>query len=84
MLILTRRAGQTIVVGEAEVLHEAEDGLQVIPIAPIRIQVIEIKGKQVRLGIEAPRALPIHREEVWKRIQAEREAGRKCTQPNRT
>lgn len=37
----------------------------------IKIQVIEIKGKQVRLGIEAPRALTIHREEVKLRIGAE-------------
>ena len=37
----------------------------------IKIQVLEIKGKQVRLGIEAPLRLAIHREEVWLHIQKE-------------
>ena len=37
----------------------------------IKIQVIEIKGKQVRLGIDAPRSYTIHREEVYIRIQEE-------------
>ncbi|MBF0280158.1 MAG: carbon storage regulator CsrA [SAR324 cluster bacterium] len=37
----------------------------------IKIQVIEIKGKQVRLGIEAPKNYVIHREEVYIRIQEE-------------
>ena len=54
MLVLTRKAGQNIAVGNE-----------------IRISVIEIKGRQVRLGIEAPDEMPIHREEVFLRIQAE-------------
>lgn len=37
----------------------------------IKIQVIEIKGKQVRLGIDAPKSYTIHREEVYIRIQEE-------------
>ena len=37
----------------------------------IRIEVIEIKGKQVRLGVEAPRKLGVHRKEVYDRIQEE-------------
>ncbi len=37
----------------------------------IKIQVIEIKGKQVRLGIDAPKKYVIHREEVYIRIQEE-------------
>ena len=37
----------------------------------IKIQIIEIKGKQVRVGIEAPREYVIHREEVYIRIQEE-------------
>ncbi|MGK0289179.1 MAG: carbon storage regulator [bacterium] len=37
----------------------------------IKIQVIEIKGKQVRLGIQAPESMTIHREEVYLRIQEE-------------
>ena len=54
MLVLTRKAGQNIAVGDK-----------------IRISVIEIKGRQVRLGIEAPDEMLIHREEVLLRIQAE-------------
>ncbi len=54
MLVLTRKVGQNIIVGE-----------------DIRISVIEVRGKQVRLGVEAPGWLPIHREEVFLRIQDE-------------
>lgn len=52
MLILTRRAGENIVVGD-----------------DIVISVIEIRGDAVRLGIEAPRSMSIHREEVWVELQ---------------
>jgi len=54
MLILTRKSGESITIGDE-----------------IKIQVIEIKGKQVRLGIEAPKKFAIHREEVYIRIQEE-------------
>ncbi len=54
MLILTRKVGESINIGDN-----------------IKIQVVEIKGKQVRLGIEAPSDLKIHREEVYLRIQEE-------------
>lgn len=46
MLVLTRRVGETLVIGE-----------------DIRITVLEIRGRQVRLGIEAPPGFPIKREE---------------------
>ena len=54
MLILTRKPGESITIGD-----------------DIKIQVIEIKGKQVRLGIDAPKSYIIHREEVYIRIQEE-------------
>ena len=54
MLILTRKSGESITIGD-----------------DIKIKVIEIKGKQVRLGIDAPRDYVIHREEVYIRIQEE-------------
>mgnify|MGYP003572336885 CR=1 FL=1 len=54
MLILTRKLGESITIGD-----------------DIKIQVIEIKGKQVRLGIKAPSHYTIHREEVYLRIQEE-------------
>lgn len=37
----------------------------------IRVTVVEVRGDQVKLGIEAPRAIPVHREEVYMEIQAE-------------
>lgn len=52
MLILTRKVGETIAIGD-----------------DIKIQVIEIKGRQVRLGIQAPSDTVVHREEIFQRIQ---------------
>ncbi|MEW6047143.1 MAG: carbon storage regulator CsrA [Bacillota bacterium] len=37
----------------------------------IRIVVVEVRGEQVKLGIEAPRSIPVHREEVYREIQEE-------------
>jgi carbon storage regulator len=54
LLILTRKIGETIAIGD-----------------DVKVQVIDIKGRQVRLGIEAPNSLAVHREEVFQRIQAE-------------
>jgi len=54
MLILTRKSGERITIGD----H-------------IRVTVLEIKGKQVRLGIEAPPETRVHREEIFQRIQRE-------------
>ena len=50
MLILTRRVGESLVVGRR-----------------ITISVLGVKGNQIRLGIEAPRDVPVHREEVAER-----------------
>lgn len=55
MLILTRKAGQEVIIGP-----------------DIVIKLIEIKGKQARLGFDVPRSLTIHRREVQDRILAER------------
>ncbi len=52
MLILTRKTGETIAIGD-----------------DIKIQVVDIKGKQVRLGIMAPAIVPVHRLEIFERIQ---------------
>lgn len=52
MLIVTRRPGEKVMVGEDIVVH-----------------VIEIVGNSVRVGIEAPRSIPVYREEVWNAVR---------------
>ena len=54
MLVLTRRPGESIVVGE-----------------DIVITVIEIKGGQVRIGIDAPRSVEVYREEIYEQVRQE-------------
>jgi len=54
MLILTRRIGESITIGD----H-------------IKIYVVDVKGKQVRLGIEAPLETHVHRQEVYQKILEE-------------
>jgi len=44
----------------------------------IRVRVIEVKGDSVRLGIEAPKEVPVHRHEVFERLAAERLARGAC------
>lgn len=55
MLILTRRIGETLNIGDN-----------------IEVTVLGIKGNQVRIGITAPRDVPVHRSEVLDRIQREK------------
>ena len=57
MLILTRRVGETVMIG-----------------ADVTVTVLGVKGNQVRVGINAPQNVEVHREEIFKRIQAERAA----------
>lgn len=57
MLVITRKAGERICLGDDVV-----------------VTVLEIVGSTVRLGIEAPAEVPIHRHEVWAAIKAENEA----------
>ena len=54
MLILTRRVGETVVVGDE-----------------ITITVLGIKGNQIRCGINAPKRVAVHREEIYERIKRE-------------
>ncbi len=55
MLILTRRVGETLVIGD-----------------DVTITILGIKGNQARIGINAPKDLPVHREEIYLRIQREK------------
>ena len=57
MLMMTRRAGQKIVLGDG-----------------IVIEVVEVAGNTVRLGVDAPRSVPVYREEIWTAVRAENEA----------
>ena len=55
MLILTRRIGESVMIGD-----------------DVKISVLGIKGNQIRLGVSAPREVPVHREEIYQRIQDEK------------
>jgi carbon storage regulator len=56
MLILTRRIGETLVVGDE-----------------VTVTVLGVKGNQVRLGVNAPKDVAVHREEIYERIQKEKQ-----------
>lgn len=55
MLILTRRVGETMVIGDGE----------------INVTVLGVKGNQVRLGVNAPKEVAINREEIYEKMKAE-------------
>ncbi|MDF9390966.1 MULTISPECIES: carbon storage regulator CsrA [Methylococcus] len=58
MLILTRRVGETLMIGD-----------------DVTVTVLGVKGNQVRIGVNAPKDVSVHREEIYERIKKEQQAG---------
>ena len=61
MLILTRKVGESIMIGDS-----------------VEVKVLGVRAGQIKIGIEAPKELKVHREEIYERIRAEKESERQA------
>jgi carbon storage regulator len=64
MLILTRRVGETVMIGN-----------------DVTVTVLGVKGNQVRIGINAPKNVAVHREEIFERIKREQQGESQQSEP---
>jgi len=64
MLILTRRVGETVMIGNE-----------------VTVTVLGVKGNQVRIGVNAPKDVPVHREEIFERIKREQDLDSRAETP---
>ncbi|MDG4595959.1 MAG: carbon storage regulator CsrA [Candidatus Contendobacter sp.] len=64
MLILTRRVGETLMIGDE-----------------VTVTVLGVKGNQVRIGVNAPKDIAVHREEIYERIKREQDSASGAAQP---
>ncbi len=62
MLILTRKVGESIMIGDS-----------------VEVKILGLRAGQVKIGIEAPKDLKVHREEIYERIRAEEESQRQAS-----
>jgi len=62
MLILTRRIGESINIGD-----------------DVSVRVLDVQGGQVRVGVSAPRAVPVHRQEIFERIREQDQRNGRCS-----
>ena len=97
MLILTRKVGESLVIGEGLKVELVEINMNSVRLAihdnkgdckpifvnrdvsqslvlfdDVVIHILEINGRQVRMGTDAPKSISVHREEIYKKIQAEK------------
>ena len=64
MLILTRRVGETLMIGDE-----------------VTVTVLGVKGNQVRIGVNAPKDIAVHREEIYERIKREQDGSAQVIEP---
>ncbi|RUQ37254.1 MAG: carbon storage regulator [Candidatus Competibacteraceae bacterium] len=65
MLILTRRVGETLMIGDE-----------------VTVTVLGVKGNQVRIGVNAPKDIAVHREEIYERIKREQDSTASINTPS--